>query len=156
MYKTIKFIAFLVLFTLATTSLADSFRPLTKSDYVRRDTAPAVKTIDWANPKASKLEFSFDGIKGWLRSDGVLRIEGPIQHKGLRCATYQLGIRFGAGKPACTNVKWLTQAKYGPGRKHCNNALLVHAAADSDPKLKKVYARITCAERLIKCTGNCK
>ena len=156
MYKIIKFIAFLTLSTLATASLADSFRPLTKSDYVRKATAPAVKNIDWANPSTSKLEFSFDGIKGWLRSDGVLQVQGPIQHSGLRCATYQLGIRFGAGKPGCANVKWLTQARYGPGKKHCNSAMLTHTTADNDPNAKKVYARVTCAERLIKCAGNCK
>jgi len=156
MYITIKFIVFLALSALVTASLADRFRPLTKSNYVRKDTAPAVKNIDWANPTTSRLEFNFDDFKGWLRSDGVFHIQGPIQHSGFRCATYRLGIRFGAGKPGCINVKWLTQGRYGPGRKHCNSALLKHGTTDNDPEAKKVYPRITCAKRLIKCTGNCK
>lgn len=103
----------------------------------------------------SKLNFNFGQAKGWLNSDGDWTIQGLVQHGHLRCATYQVGMRFGAGSPGCTNVKWLTKTKLVTIKKQCNQALLNHSGGDSNPDIASDFEKITCAQQVISCSGRC-
>jgi hypothetical protein len=103
-----------------------------------------------------KIEFNYGDIQAWMRGDGSWHIFGTVQHFGLRCGNYELGIRFGIGRPGCANVKWLTDTVYGGRQTQCNNASRNHEGGGNMPELKKEYMRVNCAERVIKCTGNCK
>lgn len=106
--------------------------------------------------KPERLEFNFGEIKAWLRASGNWHIEGPVPHQGLLCATRQLGIRFGIGSPACTNVRWISDIEYGTSHKQCNNATAWHEGDGDLPALAAEFSRISCAERVVQCSGNCK
>ena len=103
-----------------------------------------------------RLDFDFGGTKAWLREKGSWHIEGPVAHQGLLCATRELGVRFGVGNPGCTDVRWLSEVDYGTQQKQCNNATAMHSGGGFLPALEPDYLRITCAERVSKCSGNCK
>ena len=79
-----------------------------------------------------------------------------MTHRGLLCGEYSVGMRFGIGRPGCSNVAWLTDVTYATARRQCNNATLYHAGGDVQPELAGSFAQITCAERVIRCTGVCK
>ena len=103
-----------------------------------------------------RLEFSFGEIRVWLKDSGTWHIEGPVSHQGLLCATRQLGVRFGVGQPACTNMRWLSEFEFTDGQKQCNSATTWHTGGGELPALKSEFGRINCAERVIQCSGNCK
>jgi hypothetical protein len=109
-----------------------------------------------ASGKPDRIDFDFGEIKAWLREKGSWHIEGPVPHQGLLCATRELGVRFGIGKPGCTNVQWISEVDYGTLQKQCNNATAMHNGGGSQQALEPDFTRITCAERVIKCGGNCK
>lgn len=130
---------------------------LSRGEYVSHMTAVAKKpALVMPNDKLARTEFDFREIDGWLRTDGSWHIKGWVEHSGLRCATYAVGVRFGVGTQGCSDVKWLTQTKFVTSMKQCNNARVLHEGGDDDAVLKQDYAKITCAERIIKCVGNCK
>lgn len=106
--------------------------------------------------KPERLDFDFGNIKGWIRQKGGWYVEGPVSHEGLRCATYEIGMRFGVGKPGCTDVSWISKIEYGTREKHCNGARRHHQGGGFLPELAKDFARISCSERVIRCTGSCK
>lgn len=138
-------------------SQANPLDRVSREQYTSHKTAVAKKpALQMPSDKAARLEFDFREIEAWLRSDGSWNIDGWVEHSGLRCATYEIGIRFGTGTSGCSEVKWLTQPKYVTSKKHCNNARLRHTGGDDTVVLKSDYEKITCAERLIKCTGTCK
>lgn len=122
-----------------------------------RKMAEASKSAQWT-PKAenARVDFDFGDITAWLRADGNWYIEGWVSHGALRCGTYRLGIRFGTGNPGCSNVTWLTEPRFVTRQKQCNNARMRHAGGDEDLGIKAEFNRITCAERVITCTGTCK
>jgi hypothetical protein len=119
--------------------------------------APARSGMEWdPDGKLTKIEFKFDDGSAWLRSNGDWYVKGAVRHNRLRCATYQLGVRFGHGNPACVNVEWLTEPRYVTSEKQCNSAIVPHEGGENDPALASEFERITCAERLIKCVdGTC-
>jgi hypothetical protein len=105
-----------------------------------------------------RLEFNFGRDRGsaWVARKGELYVEAWVQHNGLLCATYEVGVRFGEGRPGCTDVRWLAPPKWVSSLRQCNNAVVKHVGNDTDADLPAVYERITCAERLIKCaSGSC-
>jgi hypothetical protein len=108
-----------------------------------------------------RLDFTFGDVKAgeftaWLRNKGGWYLEGWVRHTGLRCATYRVGVRFGAGKPACSDVSWLTDVIYVTEQTQCNNASKQHTGGDINFSLGKDFARVTCAERVISCRGSCR
>jgi hypothetical protein len=108
-----------------------------------------------------RFDFSFGDskegeFKAWLRHKGGWEIDGWVQHAGLACATYRVGVRFGAGAPGCTDVQWLTDVSYVTGQRQCNNASQRHIGGDINFSLGKDFARVTCAERVISCRGQCR
>ncbi len=100
--------------------------------------------------------FKFNDIKAWLNTDGDWYIQGYINHKKLLCAHYDLGVRFGMGNPGCTNVKWISEEEYVSHLRQCNQARMGHGGGNRSGLLKNNYDKITCAERIIKCKGQCK
>jgi hypothetical protein len=104
----------------------------------------------------ARLDFLFGDTRGWLDSDGTWSVSADVTHRGLLCATYELGVRFGSGEPDCTNVRWLGAVRYVTAERQCNNATVRQSGGDKQPELASDFGRITCAERVIRCTGNCK
>ena len=104
----------------------------------------------------ARLDFFFGEIRAWLLQDGNWHVEGNVSHRGALCARYELGIQFGAGNPGCSNVKWMGTPVYVTMRTHCNNAALRHSGGDIDYSAAEAFDRINCAQRLIRCNGNCK
>lgn len=103
----------------------------------------------------SRWDFDFGGGRALLREDGTWQVEEEISHGGLRCGQYRLGVRFGVGKPGCLDVNWLGEPMYATSQKHCNNAVRPHRGSGFDALLGDAFEGITCAERVIRCTGLC-
>jgi hypothetical protein len=53
-------------------------------------------------------------------------------------------------------VEWITEPLFVTVEIQCNDARIEHSGGDSDSGLGKRLAAITCGERVIRCTGNCK
>ena len=104
----------------------------------------------------ARMDFRFGDIDAWLLEDGTWQIQGMVQHRGALCAEYRLGMQFGRGNPGCANVEWLTQEQYGTYVVQCNNALVRHVGGGTDPAAAQSFAHITCGQRLIHCSGNCR
>ena len=124
---------------------------------IKKYSAVARKSIDFgrgAGPQ--KLEFRFDNASAWVRENGTFQLEAEIKHGWLLCGTYEVGINFGIGSPACTNVSWIGQPRYVSRRKQCNHAWMVHTGSDIESEVVGDFNQITCAQLLIKCTGKCK
>ena len=110
------------------------------------------------NTSARTILFEFDRndeFTATLNNKGEWKVEGWVQHIGLLCADYKLGIRFGQGNPGCINVKWLNEPKYATQHKQCNNTRMHHSGWESSPEIIKDLDKITCAQALTKCTGRC-
>jgi hypothetical protein len=106
--------------------------------------------------KPAKIDFDFGDFKMWARKKGGWQIEGWLHHRGLLCGTYYVAVRFGIGDPACNNVKWLDEPRYVSQRTQCNNASVLHSGGDLEFPHAAQFADVTCAERIIRCTGNCQ
>jgi len=106
--------------------------------------------------KPQQLVFGFGSGKATLEPKGEWTIESTVSHRGLLCGEYSVGVRFGIGRPACSNVAWLTDVTYATAQRQCNNATLYHVGGDVQPELAGSFAQISCAERVIRCTGVCK
>jgi hypothetical protein len=106
-----------------------------------------------SDPK--RITFDFGDAKGWLQENGQWHIEGWVQHSGLVCATYEFGIQFGIGSPACSSVQWLDTAQYATSQKQCNSARLFHDGMEFNTAAADRFTEISCAQRLVRCTGRC-
>ncbi len=103
-----------------------------------------------------RMDFDFGDIQAWLLADGSWHIEGTVRHRGALCGEYRLGIRFGAGAPGCANVNWIGEDEYGTWQRQCNNAIVRHVGGGDSAAGAREFAGITCAQRLIHCSGNCR
>jgi hypothetical protein len=126
------------------------------SGYVYTTTAVARPGLMLEAGKPDRLDFNFGDVRAWLLPSGDWRMEGKVAHKGALCGTYELGLRFGVGSHGCTDVEWLSQPTYATSQRQCNSATEFHVGGESQPELREHYTRVSCAERLIRCTGNCK
>lgn len=106
--------------------------------------------------KLQRKDFRFGNFNGWLKRGGEWQIEGPVQHRGLMCGTYEVGMRFGIGNPDCTNVQWISGDEFVTSKSQCNEVEMQHSGNGISPALTEQFDAITCAERVIRCTGNCK
>jgi hypothetical protein len=88
--------------------------------------------------------------------NGEWKVEGSVHHNGLLCGTYEVGMRFGVGKPDCTDVEWISETQYATSQYQCNNADMMHTGFGNDGILLEKFDVISCAERVVRCTGNCK
>jgi hypothetical protein len=127
------------------------------ADEVRKLATEPRRTQEIGPPGApARLDFFFGDIRAWLLQNGDWHIEGNVKHHGILCAKYELGIQFGIGNPGCANVEWIGMPAYVTEHTQCNGALLHHSGTDIDPVAAEDFEKITCAQRLIRCTGNCK
>ena len=111
-----------------------------------------------ANPRINRLDFDFRSgeTTAWLNGGGDFHVHGWIPHRGLLCATYRVGVRFGVGSPGCQNVDWITDPVYVTSQYQCNGARVEHEGGDTLPDIGARVAQISCAERVIRCSGACK
>lgn len=127
------------------------------ADERRSKAAAQFPTVTLDGFKLQRKDFNFFDTTAWLKRNGEWHIEGNVAHRGLQCATYELGMRFGVGKPDCDNVQWVSETRYITSQAQCNNAEMPHAGTEvDDTALAGHFDAITCAERVIRCTGNCK
>ena len=111
-----------------------------------------------ANPHVNRLDFDFrtGESTAWLNADGDFYLQGWVKHRSLVCATYQMGVRFGIGSPGCLNVEWISDPVYVTSQFQCNGARVEHTGGDTLPGIGAQIARISCAERVVRCSGSCK
>jgi hypothetical protein len=122
-----------------------------------RAQAPAVfPSVQMEGFELQRKNFRFGEFSGWLKRDGTWHIEGPVRHNGLLCGTYEVGVRFGIGEQECTNVQWISDVTYVTSNEQCNNAERPHSGTEVDDSLVGQFDAISCAERVIRCTGTCK
>lgn len=123
---------------------------------VSRSTAIVRSSADFSTDyKAARASFRAFDFEGYLLGDGTWRVESKVPHGRLVCATYEVGLRFGVGNPGCTDVKWLSDLRYVTRERQCNQAEVVHAGEQTEPRLGIALPNITCAERVVRCTGGC-
>jgi hypothetical protein len=128
------------------------------------DKEPIVGSMAVAKPGAewdkdgrpTRLDFDFGDFKAWVRKKGGWQIEGWINHSGLVCGNYDVMVRFGAGNPGCKNVKWFSDPVAVTHREQCNSASLAHQGGDIEFPWADRFSQLTCAERIIRCTGHCR
>jgi hypothetical protein len=106
--------------------------------------------------RLQRKDFLFGNHTAWLKRDGGWHVEGLVRHGGLLCGTYEVGMRFGVGNPDCTDVRWVSEVRYATSQSQCNESEMQHSGDDSDAALTEQFDAITCAERVIRCSGNCK
>lgn len=102
-----------------------------------------------------RIDFDFGDIQALLREDGSWAVEGAIAHSGMLCGQYRIGMRFGTGDRSCKNVEWLSPLRFVTSKQQCNNATMKHAGGMIEDALVENYAKINCAERVVRCTGRC-
>lgn len=123
----------------------------------KKYSAVARKSVDFGvGAQPQKTEFKFDSASAWLRENGTFKVEAEIKHGSLLCGTYEVGVRFGIGKPACSNVSWLSETRFVTKRKQCNHAWMAHQGTGTDPELVGDVDLVTCGQLVIRCTGKCK
>ncbi|MBK9130354.1 MAG: hypothetical protein IPM20_01745 [Gammaproteobacteria bacterium] len=103
-----------------------------------------------------RKDFRFNRFTAWLKRDGTWHVEGEVQHRGLMCGTYEVGMRFGVGTPDCTDVNWVSQVRYVTSKSQCNEAILRHSGTEVDMPLSGNFEAVTCGEVVVRCSGNCK
>lgn len=120
-------------------------------------TAVAHQAREWdKHGMPAKLEFDFGDFRAWGRRDGSWNVEGQVQHRGLQCGTYMLLLRVGHGNPGCTNVEWFNEPRAVASVRLCNNAIGMLTGGDLEFADADRFDEITCAERTLSCSGNCK
>jgi hypothetical protein len=142
---------------LAVTGLASAgLLDKSKNQTIRHNRAEArISGITSVLTGPERKDFRFGDMTAWLNSDGDFLVKGKVRHSGLQCATYEVGIRFGAGDPGCTNVHWLMDTDYVTQIQQCNNSTVQHTGGESGYFIKNDYKQVSCAERFIRCRGNC-
>jgi len=153
----IRLAAFLVIGAFVAGNAMAVEQPLGPDEFGISAPAQITYSLD-ARPKPQRLDFDFRAgdSHAWINEDGDFQVSGWIKHTGLLCATYRMGLRFGVGSPGCLNVKWITNSLYVTYESQCNDARVNHDGGDTDAGLGKRIVTITCAERVVRCTGNCK
>jgi len=109
-------------------------------------------------PGINRLDFDFriEETRAWLNKEGDFQVKGWVAHVGLLCATYRMGVRFGIGSPGCLNVNWVTDPYFVTSEFQCNGARVQHSGGDTYAELGEQIGRISCAERVVSCSGNCR
>jgi len=106
--------------------------------------------------RPSQINFNFGAGQASLTPKGEWTVEARVRHNGLLCADYSVGVRFGIGRPGCSNVAWLTDVTYVTNQRQCNNATVDHSGGDVQPQLADSFTQISCAERVTRCIGLCQ
>lgn len=131
-------------------------KPRVDAPGYRSNFAPARPSVSITpDGRHQRLEFDFGRNRGtgWLARNGEMLLDTWVQHRGLLCAEYEVGLRFGVGLPGCTNVRWVSNVRWVARRNQCNNAIVNHVGGDTDEMLAPVFETVTCAERVVHCSG---
>jgi len=127
------------------------------SRIVSRGTAEGRPSMMLAkDQRTARTDFRSFDFRAHLLGDGTWSAETSIAHRGLLCGNYEVGVRFGIGSPACTDVRWLSEPLFVTEHRQCNESTVPHAGGSSDPVLARDFARVSCAELVVRCSGNCK
>ncbi len=155
MQKTFAWLGVIAAFCAATASAAD--QPLEPDEIGITAPSRPTYTLD-AKPKINRVDFDFRAGEStaWLNDKGDFHVHGWIPHRGLLCATYRVAVRFGVGSPGCLNVNWISEPIYVTSQYQCNGARVEHEGGDTIPDLGERVAQISCAERVVRCSGACK
>jgi hypothetical protein len=130
---------------------------LAESSSEHAETATIKPNSNWGQPAgAKKIIFDFSEGEVWLRSNGEWKMEAIVRHSGVLCGSYRAGVQFGIGAPGCTNVKWINEPLFSLSKRQCNSAIVKHRAYEQSPDIVDRFEKVTCARRIIRCTGNCK
>jgi len=108
-----------------------------------------------AQPAERRWTFTTQSIQGSLDASGAWSVRAEIDHPRLRCATYEAGIRVGRGDSSCDNVEWLTTPQFGPERRQCNQATVVHSGTGRIDLPQGASGRINCVGVVVRCSGAC-
>lgn len=100
-------------------------------------------------------EFQDGFVRGALSATGQWRLRGEIEHPRLRCATYQVGVRFGRGGGDCADADWQTDTAFAPSRMQCNNATVVHTGEGAVALSPEQLRALNCVRISVRCTGAC-
>jgi hypothetical protein len=120
-------------------------------------TTIARQAAEWnSDGKPMKLDFDFGDVKAWARRDGSWNAEGTVQHRGFRCGTYTILLRVGHGNPGCMDVHWFREPVPVASVQLCNNAPGMLSGGNLEFRDAARFDEITCAERIISCSGSCK
>lgn len=118
--------------------------------------ARAVAEPVYNDKQTPRYDFDFKAVNAWLNAKGEWFVSGQLRHTRALCATYYMGLRFGKGTNGCFNVEWLSEPVYGPGVRHCNEAVLTHTGGGNLNNIDKArFAEITCARLEVRCEGQC-
>ena len=99
--------------------------------------------------------FEFTHGKLALTASGDWKVDAWVQHAGLLCATYRVGVQFGIGTQGCQGVNWLEQPVFVTRQKQCNNTTVHHTGFGATPQLADQFNAISCARRIVRCSGKC-
>jgi len=108
-----------------------------------------------AQPAERRWTFTTQSIQGSLDASGAWSVRAEIDHPRLRCATYEAGIRVGRGDSSCDNVEWLTAPQFGPERRQCNQATVVHSGTGRIDLPQGASGHINCVGVVVRCSGAC-
>jgi len=100
-------------------------------------------------------EFAYTTGKVRLTAAGDWKVEAWIQHAGLLCGTYRIGVQFGVGSQGCQDVKWLEQPVFVTRSRQCNSAIASHTGYGETPQIAGQFNAISCARRVLRCSGKC-
>ena len=124
---------------------------------ISKRTAVAQQAFEYTKDgKPAKVDFDFGDFTAWARRDGSWNAEGMVHHNGLLCGTYTLSLRLGQGNPGCINVKWFGEPGAVGKVTLCNNADGKLTGGNTEFVDTARFDEITCAERVITCSGTCK
>jgi hypothetical protein len=130
---------------------ADGVTASGEPSIVRQIDRPLLPEVDEEGGRAFRDGF----VRGILTASGRWEVRGEIAHPRLRCASYQLGLRFGIGDEGCAVVDWQTGAAFLPSRMQCNNAMVIHSGEGSIGLSPAEVSALNCVRVMVRCTGAC-
>jgi len=126
-------------------------------DGTRRISAPTRQSLEFRGvDEPRQMDFDFGTGTGWARSDGAWSLSATVQHNGLLCGTYAVGVRFGFGPGGCANPTSWSSTRIISTTHLCNNASREIRGNGQDPDVGKGFNDLGCAQLLVRCDGNCK
>lgn len=99
--------------------------------------------------------FQASGVRGTLAPTGEWTLRVEVAHPRLRCASYEVGLRFGSGNADCSSVDWSTPTAFASPRPQCNNASQIHTSSGTLGASATEIAALNCARVVVRCTGAC-
>jgi len=130
--------------------------PAGTSDVFGQVTLPIQAAAAASGAQGGARTFGGRAVQGTLADSGAWTLRVEVTHRGLRCATYETGLRIGTGDPDCARVRWLTDIQPATRLTQCNGAARVHTGSgtiDLDPD---AIGSACCVQVVTRCTGPCR